>query len=90
VSAKSVGMVNLFSSNVSPIYVRPSKIDPNWDFWFETKPSGNAVFVVGWIFRERGRGSGRGWGRTEFWKKLSTKVFMKGLLMIRSTAWKFL
>jgi hypothetical protein len=20
---------------------RPSKIDPNWDFWFENKPSGN-------------------------------------------------
>jgi hypothetical protein len=24
-----------------PIYVRPSKINPNWDFWFENKPSGN-------------------------------------------------
>jgi hypothetical protein len=21
--------------------LRPSKIDPNWDFWFENKPSGN-------------------------------------------------
>jgi hypothetical protein len=24
-----------------PIYVRPSKIYPNWAFWFEKKPSGN-------------------------------------------------
>jgi hypothetical protein len=22
---------------------RPSKIYPNWDFWFENKPSGNPV-----------------------------------------------
>jgi hypothetical protein len=22
-------------------YLRPSKIDPNWDFLFENKPSGN-------------------------------------------------
>jgi hypothetical protein len=24
--------------------VRPSEIDPNWDFWFENKPSGNPAF----------------------------------------------
>jgi hypothetical protein len=24
-----------------PFYVRPSKISPNWDFWYESKPSGN-------------------------------------------------
>jgi hypothetical protein len=24
-----------------PFYVRPSNIYPNWDFWFENKPSGN-------------------------------------------------
>jgi hypothetical protein len=23
--------------------LRPSKIYPNWDFWFENKPSGNPV-----------------------------------------------
>jgi hypothetical protein len=23
---------------------RPSKIYPNWDFWFESKPSGNPAF----------------------------------------------
>jgi hypothetical protein len=23
---------------------RPSNIDPNWDFWFENKPSGNPGF----------------------------------------------
>jgi hypothetical protein len=22
-------------------FARPSKIYPNWDFWFENKPSGN-------------------------------------------------
>jgi hypothetical protein len=22
-------------------YSRPSKINPNWDFWYENKPSGN-------------------------------------------------
>jgi hypothetical protein len=26
------------------IYVRPSKIYPNWNFWFENKPSGNPAF----------------------------------------------
>jgi hypothetical protein len=26
---------------VFPIYVRPSKIVPNRNFWFENKPSGN-------------------------------------------------
>jgi hypothetical protein len=24
--------------------LRPSKIYPNWDFWFENKPSGNPEF----------------------------------------------
>jgi hypothetical protein len=24
---------------------RPTKIDPNWDFWFEIKPSGNPSAV---------------------------------------------
>jgi hypothetical protein len=28
--------------NISTVLnVRPSKIYPNWDFWFENKPSGN-------------------------------------------------
>jgi hypothetical protein len=26
---------------------RPSKIYPNWDFWFENKPSGNPVILGG-------------------------------------------
>jgi hypothetical protein len=30
-----------------PIYVRPSKIYPNWDFGFENKPSGNPVLNDG-------------------------------------------
>jgi hypothetical protein len=25
------------------INLRPSKIYPNWDFWFENKPSGNPI-----------------------------------------------
>jgi hypothetical protein len=25
------------------ISTRPSKINPNWDVWFENKPSGNPV-----------------------------------------------
>jgi hypothetical protein len=25
--------------------MRPSKIYPNWDFWFETKPSGNPASI---------------------------------------------
>jgi hypothetical protein len=29
-----------------PIYVRPSKIYPNCDFWFENKPSGNPASKV--------------------------------------------
>jgi hypothetical protein len=27
--------------NIFPIYTRPSKIFPNWDYWFENKPSGS-------------------------------------------------
>jgi hypothetical protein len=27
---------------------RPSKIDPNWDFWFENKPSGNPDQFQAW------------------------------------------
>jgi hypothetical protein len=26
---------------------RPSKIYPNWDFWFENKPSGNSALAGG-------------------------------------------
>jgi hypothetical protein len=28
-------------------FLRPSKINPSWDFWFETKPSGNP-FANNW------------------------------------------
>jgi hypothetical protein len=31
--------------NFFPIYVRPSKIYPNWDFGFENKPPGNPALV---------------------------------------------
>jgi hypothetical protein len=33
---------------------RPSKIYPNWDFWFENKPSGNPDMATGyfWLFDE--------------------------------------
>jgi hypothetical protein len=32
-----------WSYNILPFSIpRPSKIDPNWDFWFENKPSGNS------------------------------------------------
>jgi hypothetical protein len=27
--------------------LRPSKINPNWDFWFENKPSGNPGVDIG-------------------------------------------
>jgi hypothetical protein len=30
-----------YIDNFQSRYVRPSKIYPNWDFWFENKPSGN-------------------------------------------------
>jgi hypothetical protein len=30
------------SKNITTFSIpRPSKIDPNWDIWFENKPSGN-------------------------------------------------
>jgi hypothetical protein len=35
-----------WQENTSPFsYFRPSKIYPNWDFWFENKPPGNPVPV---------------------------------------------
>jgi hypothetical protein len=33
----AIKYINIFQST----YVRPFKIDTNWDFWFEKKPSGN-------------------------------------------------
>jgi hypothetical protein len=34
---------------------RPSKIYPNWDFWFENKPSGNPAHECGtvWTLHKR-------------------------------------
>jgi hypothetical protein len=38
--------------NVSTLsHLRPSKIYPNWDFWFENKPSGNPVSKYDKVFR---------------------------------------
>jgi hypothetical protein len=34
--------------NISIFYnISPSKIYPNWDFWFENKPSGNPGVTPG-------------------------------------------
>jgi hypothetical protein len=34
--------------NISAFSIlRPSKIYPNWDFWFENKPSGNPGLAEG-------------------------------------------
>jgi hypothetical protein len=32
---------------------RPPKIYPNWDFWFENKPSGNPVLKKFFFFRKK-------------------------------------
>jgi hypothetical protein len=41
-SSKMAVKYSKWSLKISPFSnLRPSKINPNWDFWFEKKPSGN-------------------------------------------------
>jgi hypothetical protein len=42
-------------------YIRPSKIYPNWDFWFENRPSGNP-----------GRAQRMKMGHYDFWEGIPT------------------